>query len=647
MRELRAKIAGLKKIQPNIFQMHILSMLLALSLFYSVVFAANMLRVWFYLGYKRFLINIVVFSPWIDKLIWTFSIITFSSLTILLNWKAKPRANWFLILLYCAVSASAAYFLFSSFSPTGSLALLILSLAFSTVSLFLFDFSWVFPLFYGLLIFLAIELGAFACWIHHLFFPSLPFGDGSWHLAFLETCLVNIPYPVLPVLLMLFAYSWIGEFTFKGLFAKNEKGEGKKEGKNNSASVPYFNSRRLFLLICLFSVISALFIGYFNFTSASQYGEGWVGVDVPHYVRWLDGMTNSTSIIGAFSYAAGNDRFLYLILQYLCFSVFSGSSEVFVAYFMPVILTFLLMLASYFLVVTSKSRLHGATAMLMTAFSFQVTVGLFAGFYANWFALFFVFTFYGLLIRTLKMKRKKPLLPVLAGLFSVAVLYTHPWTWILLVMMILSAYMITTLLLIYFRKKDFRDYVWELKFIAALLAVNLVMFYIKGLVHVGSGATLVDGYINTKMLEPNIFNIFVLKNYLDRTFNLYVGGFYAYAPMILYAIPGVLSFLDYDDSYNRLLLNWMLVASAMAFVDFPWQARFLYMMPFNIYVALGVLYSAEHLFRFSESRGRKHEATLFFWVFYVLAVLFLLNYTVRCVVIKQFGSQGLTSAYQQ
>jgi len=47
------------------------------------------------------------------------------------------------------------------------------------------------------------------------------------------------------------------------------------------------------------------------------------------------------------------------------------------------------------------------------------------------------------------------------------------------------------------------------------------------------------------------------------------GGFYAYAPTVIFAILGVLSFLDYNDRYNRLLLNWMFIASAMAFVDFP------------------------------------------------------------------------------
>ena len=125
---------------------------------------------------------------------------------------------------------------------------------------------------------------------------------------------------------------------------------------------------------------------------------------------------------------------------------------------------------------------------------------------------------------------------------------------------------------------------WELKFLAALLAFNLVMFYVKGLLNIGGGARI-GGYINVKTFKPSVWNAFLLKHFLDRTFNWYVGGFYAYAPTIILTILGVFSFLDYENRYNRLLLNWMLIASAMLFVDFPWQSRFLYLTSFNIYVA--------------------------------------------------------------
>mgnify|MGYP000256371728 CR=1 FL=1 len=86
----------------------------------------------------------------------------------------------------------------------------------------------------------------------------------------------------------------------------------------------------------------------------------------------------------------------------------------------------------------------------------------------------------------------------------------------------------------------------------------------------------------------------------------------------------------------------MLVASAMLFVDFPWQARFLYLTPFNIYVAYGILWGGMCLLKFYEAVGRRFTAKIVFWMFYALAIMLLLNYAVRCVTIKQFGSVGLT-----
>jgi hypothetical protein len=46
--------------------MHVLSAVLAVFLFYSVVFAANLLGIPFYLGYKRFTMEITVLSAEAD-----------------------------------------------------------------------------------------------------------------------------------------------------------------------------------------------------------------------------------------------------------------------------------------------------------------------------------------------------------------------------------------------------------------------------------------------------------------------------------------------------------------------------------------------------------------------------------------------------
>jgi len=551
-------------------------------------------------GYKKYVINITVLSVEADRILWVASITLFSAITVFRRLKNG----------------------FKGFTVILDREMLILSL------------------FYGMLILMAIEIASLARWIYNLFYPSVPFSDESWHFAFTETQLTNILYPALPGLLMFFAYSWIGEFTFKGLLPSRREETANEDTSKDS--ILYLKFPKISIIILISSFVAALFIGYYNYAIAGVNNPAFPGVDVPYYIERLNYMINST-FIEAVNYASRDDRFLYLVLQYLCFQFSGSSSEAFVTYFMPVVLTFLLMFSTSFLVKVGRSLLHASTAMLVTVFSFQVTVGLYAGFYANWFALFFVYAFYGFLMTSLKEKRRNPFLLTLTGLASVAVLYVHPWTWILLVMLILAAYIVTTLLLVLFRKADIQSYIWNLEFLLILLAVNVLMFYVKGFLGVGSGAALIDGYINTKKLEPSLLNSLRLRYFLDRTFNWYVGGFYAYAPIVIFAILGVLSFLDYEDHYNRLLLNWMLVASAMVFVDFPWQARFLYLTPFNIYTSLGILYCAEKLLKFFDIKSQKHTTTLFFWVFYVLPILFLMNYAIRCVTIKQFGPTGLTT----
>jgi len=429
---------------------------------------------------------------------------------------------------------------------------------------------------------------------------------------------------------MFFAFSWVGEFTFKGLLIK---GKDRRSADSHAFSDP--KSLKASLAIALVSVCAALFLGYYNFAISGVFNPAFPGTDTPHYVGWLDNMTSSGPA-GALGYAAGNDRFLYLVLQYFLFWFSGLSPEVFVTFSMPVVLTFLLMLSTFSLVRVGRSRLHAVTAMVVTVFSFPVTVGLYGSLYANWFALTFVFVFYGLLMTVLTGRRDLWLL-MLTGAASVAVLYVHPWTWILLVMAILIAYMLVTSLLIWIRKMGSRD-LWEAKFMAALLAANTLMFYVRGFLGMGSGT----GFAYEERLYPDLFNALRLRYFLDRTFNWYVGGFYAYVPVVLLAIMGVLSFLDYEDRYNRLLLTWLLIGSSMVAVDFPWHARFIYLTPFSIYMALGILFGAEQLSRFTESKRLGRLAPLIFWVFYLLSILLLSNYAVRCVTIKQFGPSGLT-----
>ena len=133
------------------FLLHLSSILLALFVFYSVVFAANLLKISFYLGYKRYIVNITVLSVEADKVLWIASITLFSAIIILRRLKNG----------------------FTGFTVILDREMLVLSI------------------FYGMLILLAIEIASLACWIYNLFHLSSPFSGESWRFAFLETQLTN------------------------------------------------------------------------------------------------------------------------------------------------------------------------------------------------------------------------------------------------------------------------------------------------------------------------------------------------------------------------------------------------------------------------------------------------------------------------
>jgi len=218
--------------------LHVSSFLLTLFVFYSVIFAANLLGIPFYLGYKKYVMNITVLSAEADRILWIGSITLFSAITMLRGLKNEFKGLKLIL----------------------NRDLLILSL------------------FYGMLILVAIEIGSLACWIYNLLHPSFPFSDESWHFAFTETQLTNILYPALPVLLMFFAYSWVGEFTFKGLLTRGEETE-----KNvNNDSIPYFKSSKISIIIIVSSFNAALFIGYYNYAVAGVNNPGFPGHSLMH-----------------------------------------------------------------------------------------------------------------------------------------------------------------------------------------------------------------------------------------------------------------------------------------------------------------------------------------------------------------------------
>jgi hypothetical protein len=622
--------------------MHAASASMAIFLFFCIVFTANLLRIPFYLDYKEFEMNIVILTPFIDKVLWTFSGLVFSVLLFALFLKKRLKGSR--AISSVLVVAAYAFALMSNFDVFGTVAFMIGGLVFFSFSFLQTKFVFgnrknmiVLVILYGMLLLLLIEVASLGRWVYHMFSPSLVFSDESWTIAFAETQISSILYPVLPAILIIFIFSWIGETVIKGFFAKDQGAHSKPEGNYVETKIKFIKPS---LLVILVSVSAALFLGYYQSVVAGSFNSGFPGTDVPYYIQQLMEMKNF-GFLDAIISVSKNDRFLYLVFQYSCFPGLGLSQKFFVTFVTPVLLTLFLMFSSFLFVRLGHSQFYAVTTMLATASSYAVTVGVYAGFFANWFALSWVYIFYGLLVTILKGNRN-PFLLLSAGFVSVAVLLTHPWTWVLLVITLLVSYLLITFMFALKRKDGLRSYAWEFKFVLILLVVNVLVFYVRQFLRTGGGGGLVDGYTDVAATTFSLFNAFKLRYFLDEVFNWYVGGFYAYAPMMVLAILGVFSITEYEDRFNRLMLVWILIGSSMVFLEFPWHARFLYDMPFNVYAAFGILFLSEKMRKFVEATEMKRLAPLVFWTFYILSFLFLFNYAVRCMVLKQFGPSGLT-----
>src|SRR5207249_4599813 len=130
-----------------------------------------------------------------------------------------------------------------------------------------------------------------------------------------------------------------------------------------------------------------------------------VGIDAPEYIQWVSQMLQRPvpdALAYAFSQASRGSRPLSLLFPYAISNLFGVGADVSVKSY-PLLLGPLLVLSSFlFVFLGHGDKRLAALAGLMTAFSFQLTVGIWAGYYANWLALAESYLLLGILLRFYK-----------------------------------------------------------------------------------------------------------------------------------------------------------------------------------------------------------------------------------------------------
>jgi hypothetical protein len=472
-----------------------------------------------------------------------------------------------------------------------------------------------------------IEVASLASWILNAFDYEIPFSySPRWVFPTIDLNLFSLLYPLVSLLLLLFLFCWIWMPFYKRLLMR--WGKWRSAPAAAEAQQAHRIGWRLQAVVLAITAALAGFVAYYPYIRlSSQY---LVGVDGVQYFDYLSQMINA----GSFATVAP-DRPLFMLLLYYIKEVTQQPAEIIVRV-MPVICAVFLVLAVFWLVKTgTKDARLALLSSILTAFSFQVTAGMIGYFLAAWFTLAEIMLFFTLLLKAME---KRPLVySVLAGVVSIVILGTHPYSWLLMAT-ILSFYIVVTVLVRRGIKREVLISAIPLA-ITAVVAIPLILYTNIG----ANGVPVVMGIVNslwqTLIANLNISKITLLLPSLSHMTDRWVGGAFGSPVIYILGILGMASMVDLTKNFNRLLLCWVLVPSLAIFALVPGLEhlyyRIAYVIPFQIPAAVGFLWLLSSLTRTRSFVELKSAKITYFnllkIVLFLVLMLLLLNCAIRLV----------------
>jgi len=395
--------------------------------------------------------------------------------------------------------------------------------------------------------------------------------------------------PFSPLLIILILYSWVGRL-ISNLIKKLDSNRAVSgrfsflsrlldrfpmswDGKN----IPLLSSPVVILAI---GMASSCFLAFTPYRPDVNPTGTPVGADTATYIQWVNQMLQRPfpdALAYAFSQASKGSRPLSLIFPYAMSSLFGVQGD-FAIKFYPLFLAPLLVVSSFLFILLASGDKHTAGLVgLMTAFSFQFTVGMWAGYYANWLALAESYLLLGFLLRFTNSGSKGSFAGLV--LLSLTLLFTHPWTWDLMILLSII-FMIERFL----RSHDFRPFRLAILFVA----INVVVDSIKSFAIGGYGggragldvATSSLGFSQLLAFWPGVVDLFV-QNYDGLMADALVLGL---ALMVVWHSSGA------SDGFSRLLVWWIILAS----LPFPLlgsvlQTRIVYLLPIPVLASAAII----------------------------------------------------------
>jgi len=454
-----------------------------------------------------------------------------------------------------------------------------------------------------LIIAIVFEFIAFITWLSYPLIDGRIYGDDRWIFARLESAVFYIAGLSSPIITLLIFFSYVYIPLLKN-FRINERFASYIKSITQLKSN---NIERYYKYILINAIILSIVFTYYPYIPTINPDKVSVSVDVVYYVQFINEIINSNDLGKAF-YLADGDRPLSLLFFLAVYKLLSFMFDLeTVIKSLPLILAPILIYVIYrFSLILYNDRFDASVTALISVFSYHVTIGIYAGFFANWFALIIMYITMASIVLYLRNKEKRYLIYALITLELV--MLSHVYTWTYLIASLLVFVLITS---ISNRRLD-KHIMLLIVIIAASIISDLARAYILGLpTGVEADLSIAKNSIGYEQFLKRYYN-------LSFTFTTYVGGYFTNIIMLLLVLLWIVNArkdLDY-----MLLASFLYVGSLPTlFGDYVVQTRIFYNIPFSIVASYMIV-------RVIRLNNRNLAVLLFSFI-----MLVMLNYVVRAL----------------
>lgn len=334
------------------------------------------------------------------------------------------------------------------------------------------------------------------------------------------------------------------------------------------------------LILFLFIILSAMII---IIPQTLSDREEIIGVDTKTYLEW-NKQLNETGTVqdyidSLFIKISDGDRPLtLLIIHQISNAFYSLDPEDSIEIGLATIIGMLLVLVTYFLCKEIfGDDLIAIFGSFLSSVGYQMLVGLYAGFYANWLSL--IPSYLALIFLLKYLKTSINLYLVVFGITLVSLLFVHVYTWTLITLFV-AIFLLYSLVKRYYKR---RAIILALIIVASCIALDIVRSEA-----VGTGAGIEKDFEVAGYGEAGLPQFNVRWDNLVRTVQVHVGGFYSNFVVLALILLGVMTLKIGIPTTAFVVIFVSLLIIPVFFGDVIIISRVLYEIPFQIPAAIGL-----------------------------------------------------------